>query len=79
MQGTRTVQDGWISALRALWELNTPRIAKEQAQHSLHQGFSDGAIGALLVATEQFSGDHEQRPSLGSFAVSLHDPSVTIY
>jgi len=27
-----------------------------------------------LKATERFSGGHEQRPPLGSFAVILHDP-----
>ena len=34
---------------------------------------------APLGATERFSGANEQRPSLGSFAVILHDPSVTMY
>jgi len=32
-----------------------------------------------LGATEWLSGGYEQRPSLGSFAVILHNPSVTIY
>jgi len=32
-----------------------------------------------LGATERFSGDHEQRSSLGSFGVILHNPSFTIY
>jgi len=32
-----------------------------------------------LGATERFSVIHEQRPSLGNFAVILHNPSVTIY
>jgi len=32
-----------------------------------------------LGATERFSGGHEQRLSLSSFAVILHNPSVTIY
>ena len=31
-----------------------------------------------LGATERFFGAHEQRPSLGSFAVILRNPSVTI-
>jgi len=45
----------------------------------LHQGFSNGALGPPLGATERFSGNHEQRPSLGSCAVILHNTSVTIY
>jgi len=32
-----------------------------------------------LGPMERFSKGHEQRPSLGSFAVILHNPSVTIY
>jgi len=32
-----------------------------------------------LGDTERFPGGHDQRPSLGSFAVILHNPSVTIY
>jgi len=32
-----------------------------------------------LGVTKRFSGGHEQRPSLSSFAVILHNPSVTIY
>jgi len=43
----------------------------------LEQGFSNGALGPL-GATERFSGVHEQWPSLGSSAVILHYPSVTI-
>ena len=38
---------------------------------TLTQGISNGALAPL--------GDHEQRPSLDSFAVILHNPSVTIY
>jgi len=34
---------------------------------------------APLGATEQFSGGNEQRPSLDNFAVTLHNPSKTIY
>jgi len=34
---------------------------------------------APLGATERFSGCHEQRLSLGSFALILHNPSVTMY
>ena len=33
----------------------------------LDHGFSNGALGPLR-AKERFSGGHEQRPSLGSFA-----------
>ena len=32
-----------------------------------------------LGPTQQFSGGHKQRLSLGSFAVILHNPSVTMY
>jgi len=32
-----------------------------------------------LGSTERFSRGHEQRSSLGSFVVILHNPSVTIY
>jgi len=32
-----------------------------------------------FVATERFSGGHEQRPSLGSFPAIFHNPSVAIY
>jgi len=45
----------------------------------LAQGFSNGALGPPFGATERLSGDHKQRPSLGSFAVILHNPSVTIH
>jgi len=31
-----------------------------------------------LETMEQFSGSHKQRPSLGSFAMILHKPSVMI-
>jgi len=50
---------------------------------SVHVGLSPGFLkrghGSPLEATEQFSGGHEHRPSLGSFAVILHNPSVTIH
>jgi len=39
--------------------------------YHLFQGFSNGALGPL--------GGHEQRLSLGSFAVILRNPSVTMY
>jgi len=39
--------------------------------YGLVQGFLDGV-------TERFSGDHEQRPSLGKLAVILHNPSVAM-
>jgi len=42
-------------------------------------GFHKRGPRAPLGATDRFSGGHEQRPSLGSFAVILHNPSVTIY
>jgi len=37
----------------------------------IDQVFSNEALGPL--------GGHEQRPSLGSFSVIFHNPSVTIY
>jgi len=42
------------------------------------QGFSNGALGPPWGHGAVHWG-HEQRPSLGSFAVILHNPSVTIY
>jgi len=42
-------------------------------------GFLKRGPQTPLGARERFSGGHEQRPSLGSFAVILHNPSVTIH
>jgi len=42
-------------------------------------GFFKWGPQASLGATEWFSEGHEQRSLLGSFAVTLHNPSVTIY
>jgi len=42
-------------------------------------GFLKRGPRPVLRTTERFSGGHEQRPPLGSFAVILHNPIVTIY
>jgi len=42
-------------------------------------GFIKRGPRSSLGATDRFSGGHKQKLSLGSFAVILHNSSVTIY
>ena len=49
-----------------------PGVLANLTFNTLIQGFWNKALGA----TERFSGGHEKRPSLGTFAVILHNPSV---
>jgi len=65
----------WSRNLKFEFRLHSPDVNSLLSQPIfpvvLPQGLSNGALGPL--------GGHEKRPSLGSFAVILLNPSFTIY